>query len=728
MASPAHVHPFLAALVALGLGAAAAPPGAPTRWEPLKIGAGGFVTGIDFDRTGATYVVRTDTYGAYVGDGSGAWSQLIRSDTMPADALRGHLSRDTPWLSQGVYEIRVAPSDPRRLYMIFAGSVWRSDDRGASWRAASEGYVAGALDPNDGHRTNGEKMAVDPANPEVVYAGSAEGLHVTTNGGASWRRVGAIPAPTPAAMGITGIVFDPTGGAIGGRTRTLFATSNGNGVYRSTDAGASWSRLPGGPTSCAHATVASDGLYLMLDGDASNTVYRWVSGAWATSLAHPRPDGDVRSIAVDPFDPARVIVGRGSGQLSISTDHGASFTGWNWAQTRTATDVPWLAAANEESMSNAQMRFDPVVPDKLWFAEGIGVWVATSPRSGRPTAWISRSLGIEQLVAWDVLVPPGSRYVLTAGMDRCVFRVSRDNSSYPSDHVKMGSKEALIPAWALDASRANPRHLVAIVNDVAYHPHAAGDLSGFSLDGGATWTRFPTQPATGAGGNIVAPSIDDIIAIIGGDGHAYRSTDRGASWSRLPGVPGALHGGGWAVTKQVLAVDGADPATVYLYATGNGVWRSTDGGATWARRSTQTALGDYFHTKLRSVPGRAGHLFLASGRVGWKDPNPHDGAFLYRSRDGGATWTRVAGIGEPYDVAIGKGAPGREVPAIYVVGWYHGTYGIWRSIDDAETWSSIGTFPSGSLDQINVLKAATDVYGELYAAFQGSGWARGESR
>jgi len=698
------------------------------RWDPLKIGAGGFLTGIDFDPAGATYVIRADTYGAYVGNGSDVWTQVVRSDTLPASALRGHVAKDAPWLSQGVYEIRVAPSNPKRLYMIFAGSIWRSDDRGTSWSAAGAGYVAGALDPNDGYRTNGEKMAVDPANPDVVYAGSAGGLYVTTNAGASWSLVGAIPAPTPAAMGITGIVFDPIGGATRGRTRTLFATSNGNGVYRSTDAGVTWSLLPGGPKSCAHAAVAGDGVYFMLDGDASNTVYRYAHGAWATSLAHPAPDGDVRSIAVDPFDPARVIVGRGSGHLSISTDHGVSFTGWNWAQTRTATDVPWLAAANEASMSNAQMRFDPVVRDKLWFVEGIGVWYAMSPKTGRATAWISRNLGIEQLVGWDVLVPPGSPYVFTAGMDRCVFRGSRANSSYPSDHVKMGSTEALIPAWALDYSKANPQHVVAIVNDVAYYPHPTGDLSGYSLDGGATWKRFPAQPATGAGGNIVAPSIDNIIAVIGMDGYAYRSTDRGASWSRLPGVPGGLHGGGWAVTKQVLAVDGVDGNTIYLYATGNGIWRSTDGGATWARRSTQTTLGDYFHTKLRSVPGRAGHLFLASGKVGWQHPNPHDGAYLYRSTDGGATWTRVTGIGEPYDVAIGKEAPGQAYPAIYVVGWYEGAYGIWRSIDNASTWTSIGEFPYGSLDQINVLKAATDVYGEVYAAFQGSGWARGSVR
>jgi hypothetical protein len=227
------------------------------------------------------------------------------------------------------------------------------------------------------------------------------------------------------------------------------------------------------------------------------------------------------------------------------------------------------------------------------------------------------------------------------------------------------------------------------------------------------------------------PSIDDIIAVIG-TGYAWRTTDRGASWRPLS-LPGAsdtaserklLHDG-YVVKKHVLAVDGVDPRTVYLYFHGHGIYRSTDGGETW-RLVSRSAFdpGGYFHVKLRAVPGRAGHLFLT---VGWQggsgDRNPAD-THLWRSGDGGATWTTVAGIAEPFDVAVGQAAPGRADPAIYVAGWWRGVWGIWRSLDDAVTWEQLGPFPLDSLDEINVLRAATDVYGELYVAFQGSGWAR----
>ena len=209
-----------------------------------------------------------------------------------------------------------------------------------------------------------------------------------------------------------------------------------------------------------------------------------------------------------------------------------------WAMTRRATDVPWLAFANEAYMSSGDIRFDPLVRNKLWFTEGIGVWYTTDPANTTQTVWTSRAEGIEQLVARDVAVPPGSPNVITAGMDRSVFVVPRTNAAFPSRYVTMGSPNALIAAWAVDYSRANPSHLVAIINrGLAGEP----EVSGYSLDAGATWTRFPVQPGAGGQcGDVVAPSIDDIIAVIGIK-YAYRSTDRGASWTRLtlPGDSGA---------------------------------------------------------------------------------------------------------------------------------------------------------------------------------------------
>jgi hypothetical protein len=543
--------------------------------------------------------------------------------------------------------------------------------------------------------------------------------------------VRGVPVATGGA-GITGIVFDASSGAVGGRTRTLYATSNGNGVYRSTDAGATWSLLPGGPTTVTHAAVAVDGGYYAVN--MGTKVHAYGERGWRTSADSTV---ELHSIAADPFDPARIIAGRDSGHLVISGNRGASWgAGVVWgpegAARRTASDVPWLAFANERYMSNGAMRFDPRVPNKLWFAEGIGVWYSTAPDDPRLTTWRSHSAGIEQLVARDVCAPPGSPNVVLAGLDRGVWVVPRAGASYPSRYVTMGSSASLVAAWSVAFSRADPSHLVAVLNRGLA---GEAELSGYSLDAGATWRPFPVQPGRGGqSGDIVAPSLDNVLAVVG-TRWAYRSTDRGRSWTALA-LPGAsasegdrLHCG-YNCKKHVLAVDGADARTVYLYFYTHGLYRSVDGGATWTVASAHPFDGGnmYWQAKLRSVPGRAGHLFLTAGQAGGVGASHPADTHLWRSRDGGTTWTRVPGMAEPYDVALGKAAPGASYPTIFVVGWYRNTYGIWRSTDDAMTWTNIGPFPFASLDEIVVIAASQDVFGEVYVAFQGSGWGVGRVR
>src|SRR3989442_3209103 len=150
-------------------------------WKPLRIGAGGWLTGIDISTDGSTRVVRTDTYGAYIL--TTQWQQLVTATSMPATDA-------TVDKNAGVYEIRIAPGTPTRLYMAYRGYIYRSNNSGGTWSLTSFSNIA--MDPNDGYRMFGPKMAVDPANADVVYAGTAQnGLWVTTDGGTSWTRVTA---------------------------------------------------------------------------------------------------------------------------------------------------------------------------------------------------------------------------------------------------------------------------------------------------------------------------------------------------------------------------------------------------------------------------------------------------------------------------------------------------------------------------------------------------------
>ena len=60
------------------------------------------------------------------------------------------------------------------------------------------------------------------------------------------------------------------------------------------------------------------------------------------------------------------------------------------------------------------------------------------------------------------------------------------------------------------------------------------------------------------------------------------------------------------------------------------------------------------------------------------------------STNGGATWTTIANVEEPYAIGFGAAAPGESYPAIYMVGWVNGVYGVWQSINEAQSWTQIG--------------------------------------
>ena len=702
--------------------------GTGTLAEPLKVGASGFVTGIDIDPTGTTYVLRTDTYGGYVGDGTGPWQQVIRADTMPTSFIEAFTKGTEQSLGEGIYEIRIAPSDPKTLYMVFGSKVYRSTDRAASWNLSASFPDVGTLDPNDGDRMLGEKAAVDPANPDVAYVGTVtKGMYVTRNGGTSWSQVPISQVPVATAnAGITGIMFDASSGTASGNTKIIYACSNGNGVYRSSDAGATWTRQTGGPTNVSHAAVAQDGVYYAATFQ-NGLMFRYMNGTWASIDTGLQ---SAFSVAPDPSNPARIVAGRDSGHLAISADHGTTWGGVLWNQQLAAGDVPHLMLSSAAYMTAGKMVFDPVATDKLWLSAGYGVWITRNTHVTYPTnvVWEARSAGIEQIVARDICIPPGSSNVIAAGEDRSVWVLPKANTSYPTTNVTFGTNDNQRLARSVDYSRTNPQHIVALVNHgLVGEP----ELSGYSLDGGANWTRFPVQPGSGGqAGDIIAPSIDSIIAVVGTK-YAYRTTNRGTSWTplSLPGDGGAdtlnLHCG-YNCNKHILAVDGADPNTVYLYFYTHGVYKSTDAGATWSLVSSSGFDGGnmYWQVKLRSVKGQAGHLFLTAGQAGGDGNQNPQNTVLYRSTNGGSTWTTVSGFAEPYDIASGAAAPGQSYPAIYVAGWYNSDYGIWRSIDSTTSWKKITTFPFNSVDLINVLAASQDDFGEIYFAFQGSGWGK----
>ena len=188
-----------------------------------------------------------------------------------------------------------------------------------------------------------------------------------------------------------------------------------------------------------------------------------------------------------------------------------------------------------------------------------------------------------------------------------------------------------------------------------------------------------------------------------GDG-IYKSTDGGTTWSHL-----GLEDG-----QQIpaLAVDPGDPNRVFAAVLGHpygenperGVYRSTDGGATWEKvlfLDEDTGAND---VDIDPANPAVVYATFWQGRQGpWEDGNEYGGGNggIYKSTDGGTTWTKLAG-GLPENIvqanlAIAASRPDRlyAILATTLTSGYQSGKGqaLYRSDDAGATWTAVTDDP-----------------------------------
>ncbi|MBD5654943.1 MAG: hypothetical protein IAI50_07145, partial [Candidatus Eremiobacteraeota bacterium] len=220
-----------------------------------------------------------------------------------------------------------------------------------------------------------------------------------------------------------------------------------------------------------------------------------------------------------------------------------------------------------------------------------------------------------------------------------------------------------------------------------------------TTNAGRTWLPImDAQPVSSIGAIGVAPSDPQTVYVGSGEADMrsdiihgngmYRSTDAGATWTFA----------GLADSRQIgrILVDPHDPKTLLVAALGHaygpndmrGVYRSSDGGASWQRTLFHDA--DTGAIDLAADPSM--HAVFASlwqtRRPPWSvyPPSNGPGSGLYRSRDGGRTWTALHG-GLPSEKLGKMGlavAPSNPSRIYAIVDAKAG--GLYRSDDGGDTW------------------------------------------
>jgi len=217
------------------------------------------------------------------------------------------------------YLLAVDPQDPATLFGFGAAGVSKSKNRGTSWISANAGFPEGPLRVSS--------LVIDPQNTPTLYAGFlAEGrddggVWKSTDSGASWTKLDSQPGG-----GVHGLEIDPN-------THTLYAW-NGMGLFMSTDREGSWSKLRSGYVYGLTIDPQSPRtLYVVMYDEKAEGfgVFKSIDGgeSWGSVNAGLPLYELVKALVIDPRNTGTLYAGTTANGVYQTTDGGANWSAVN---------------------------------------------------------------------------------------------------------------------------------------------------------------------------------------------------------------------------------------------------------------------------------------------------------------------------------------------------------------------------------------------------------------
>jgi uncharacterized protein (TIGR03437 family) len=543
------------------------------------------------------------------------------------------------------------------LYAAGDLGVWRSTDGGANWAAFNTGLETSRLVYRLAFISN------------KLYAATTGGLFVLNDNATTWMKV---TNGLPNAQML----------AVAGAGQTIFVGTQGNGTYRSTDGGASFALF-----SSQQFGATSQAVQLFVDGDYVLAGGYGASGAGLyRSLISSANWTYINAFGVDfPVSFQRVnntIIAGGSGILYFSTDGGLTWT------------------RNNQAQGTGQF-YNFVVAEEGIYAAGTGGSVVFTSNNGVSWTAINQGITANQTIG---LIRDGNRLLL-GGVNTAFSRpLGVNGNRRPVLTVPNAQAATVGQALSFNVSATDPDAGQTLALFATNLPQGAI----FNPNTGQfTWTPSATGTATV---NFIAtdsgiPPLSDIksvtITVTSGGGGGGPLT-----WTRIStGLP----------TGQDTKAVAASGNTLFVtYQTTQGVWRSTNGGASWSQFTTGlpsnncygiVSVGNnvfvavqgsssIYRTTLDGTSWTASSTGIPSGSNAWSlyasgntlYAGTFDGA-LYRSTDNGTSWT-----------SISSGLPSGANVILNTI-WVNGTTlfagyisnGVYRSTDNGATWTAANT-------------------------------------
>jgi len=650
-------------------------------WETMNAGRtwNPIFDGQNVGSIGAIAVAPSDVRTVYVGTGEAD----MRSNIAYGNGMYKSTDGGATWKHIGLeatYQIGAVVVDPRDANVVYVAAlghayaanpergVFKTTDGGATWSKV-------LFKDND---TGARDLSIDPQHPDTVYAslwqtrrppwntyppsnGPGSGLYKTTDAGKTWTQ---LTNGLPAKVGHIGIAVAPSNPS---RVYAQVDTSPNpaiGGVYRSDDAGSTWTHTAGGASQLriwqrgwyfggiTVDTKNPDVVYVM-----NTATYRSEDGGKTFTAIKGTPGGDdYHTLWINPDDPTLMVLGSDQG-VTVSLDRAKTWSSWLNQPTaqlyHVVTDnrLPyWVYGAQQDSgaigvqsesmqqnLSNMNSRWmnvggesgtiapDPKRPGWLFGSTGEYEDLATGWTRNVDATTAYPGQNWRQTWTLPIVISPVDGAMYTSRQQIFATRNGGKTWAIISPDLTRGPSEDhpanLDPATLADSSGLSRRGVVYAITPSPHNAKRlwAGTDDGnvwLTNDGGGHWNNItPAQLSPWSKiGIIDASPYDEGTAYIAVDRHRlndykpyiYVTNDSGAHWRSLTnGIP---DGSFVNVVRQ-------DPTTPSLLFAGTelGMYVSFDSGNHW--QSLQRNLPT---TSVRDIAFNGNDVVIAThGRSFW---------------------------------------------------------------------------------------------------------------
>jgi len=621
---------------------------------------------------------------------------------------------DQPTFTIG--DLDVSDSDPDVVYVgtgenllarsSFAGlGVFRSDDRGDTWTHVGLG---------DTHHI--ARIAVHPRDPDIVYVAALgheysrneeRGLFKTTDGGRSWEKVLYVDDRT----GAVEVVLDPSDPDVvyaatdqhGRRAWQSSERGEGSGVWKSADAGRTWTRLqeglPGGPhigrIGLAVAPTDPGVVYAFINNGTPTEV----ETDEGTTTTRPGPEvyrSDNGGDSWRKVPMASETQGMGFyGDIVVSPDDADTFYalaqnvhrsrdgGETFANVHGTVVHLYSHPSRSLHLDQHDLWVDPTNADRLILGNDGGVYLSYD----RGVNWLHLN-NIPAGEFYAVSVDDGDPYRIYGG--------TQDNAAHvgpadrlPEDGIDGAWRYVWIDLWGGGDSYvtlADPTD-----SDVIYFEQQFGGFQRKDMGTGEI-TRIKPEADEEAGEeelryNWMSPFIvshHNPLTVYFGANRLFKSLNRGDDWRPvspdLSTQPGPERQGNVPFgTITTISESPLRPGLLYVGTDDGRVWVTGNDGVDWTPLGG--ALPDLWVSRVEASAHEEGTVYVTL--TGYREDNFR--AYAYRSDDQGAAWTSIA-----------EGLPDQQLnviredpadPARVYVGSDQG--GVYVSADRGESWTAL---------------------------------------